>query len=66
MRIFQLIQSNNGNIIDLHLQHLFSYVLINHQVESIAPCWENVVLQRCGTVVGVDDMAGLQKHQRFF
>lgn len=39
----------------------FSYILINNQVESVAPCWEYVVLQRCGTVVGVDDMARLQK-----
>lgn len=63
MHIFQVIHTNNENI-DLHLQHLFSYILINHQVESIAPCWEDVVLQRCGTVVGVDDMAWLQKHER--
>lgn len=64
MRIFQLIHTKTGNIID-HLQHLFSYILINHQVESIAPCWEDVVLQWCGTVVSVDDMAWLQEHWVF-
>lgn len=32
-------------------------------MESVAPCWEDVVLQRCGTVVGVDDMARLQKYE---
>lgn len=37
-----------------------TYVLINNQVESIAPCWEDVVLQRSGTVLCVDDMAWLQ------
>lgn len=41
--------------------HFWPYVLIHHQVESIAPCWEDVVLQRSWTVVGVDHMARLQK-----
>lgn len=38
----------------------FSYILVNNQVESVAPCWEYVVLQWCGTVVGVDNMARLE------
>lgn len=44
-------------------KRFFSYILINNQVESVAPCWEYVVLQWCGTVVGVDDMARLQKQE---
>ena len=36
------------------------YVLVNHQMESIAPCREDVVLQGCGPVVCVHHMTGLQ------
>lgn len=45
----------------VHALFFSSYILINNQVESVAPCWEYVVLQWCGTIVGVDDMARLQK-----
>lgn len=37
-----------------------AYILINNQVESIAPRWEDIVLQWGGTVVCVDHMAWLQ------
>ena len=37
-----------------------AYVLVDHQMESVAPCWEDVVLQGSGAVVCVHHMAGLQ------
>lgn len=37
------------------------YIFINNQVESITPCWKDIVLQWSGAVVCVDHMAWLQE-----
>lgn len=41
-------------------QHFPPYVLIDHKVETITPCWKDVMLQWSGTVVCVHHMTGLE------
>jgi len=41
-------------------KYLVTYVLVHNKMESIAPCWKDVVLQWSGAVVGVHHVTGLQ------